>query len=838
MVVSRLNIKLLRDIRFSPYMFVGVVFLLLVGIILFVASYELFLNLQNSYALSYRTLSLADFTVPVQSAPSEIISTLRRIPGVSGVDGRMVQEVEIEQPESESRKVVGRIISLPDSDTPDINQLKVINGAYPQINASREILLEASFAKYHNYTPGDILSIVVQDDDIRFRITGIVQSPEYIYVVRGREYPMPTPRTFGVMWMRKSMVDELFGTSGAVNDISFTMVPGGNRSTAMRLAEQILRPYGAEEAIPQEDQPSVELLRQDLLGLQRLALLFPLLFLIISSLSVYNMLSRMVHAQRSQIGFLRAVGFTKRVVVVHYVLYALIVGGFGGLIGSVAGHYFGISITYLYTTFIQVPYFDVAPRWAIMIGGLVMALAVTFFSGLSPALSTSRLTPAEAISAEISSVGRTPVIENFLPFLRRFSLLSRLPLRNFFRNSRRTISTVAGVASGATLLLVSSGLHDSTIAAINFYFEKSIHYDILASYLHPQSQFALEQIERWPGVKHVEPVLAVPAKLVKDDKDQIILVYGIEPGSRLISLTNSRGDLVPIQPNGLMIAESTARSLETWNGGRIRLTLPQQVIPEVPEPTANQGTLPTGRIAQALQQPRFRDAVFTYSRGLLDINLDKLVSISGVTYQPVGSTAYASIDQVRRWYGSALELPPNAINSVAIEADPRYVPTIERRLYDLEGIASVEVTKYIVEEIDELLRQSRTFFNVMLAFSIALAGVIIFNSTLMNVIERTREIATLRTVGLSIGAAARMVWVENLMAYVVGIIIGIPFGTWLSGRFVQAYETESFSMQTVIFTHTYMITVFGILLTVALAQIPGIRYIRSIELPKATKDVG
>lgn len=163
---------------------------------------------------------------------------------------------------------------------------------------------------------------------------------------------------------------------------------------------------------------------------------------------------------------------------------------------------------------------------------------------------------------------------------------------------------------------------------------------------------------------------------------------------------------------------------------------------------------------------------------------------------------------------------------------------VERELYKLDGVASVQVKQHIIEEIEEMLKQSNVFFNVMLGFSVALAAVIIFNSTLMNVIERTRELATLRTVGVSAAAAARMVIVENLLAYVWGIIIGLPFGTWLAGQFVQMYDSEAFHMQTVIFARTYWMAVLGILATVLIFQLPGLRYIRGIELARATKDVG
>jgi len=72
----------------------------------------------------------------------------------------------------------------------------------------------------------------------------------------------------------------------------------------------------------------------------------------------------------------------------------------------------------------------------------------------------------------------------------------------------------------------------------------------------------------------------------------------------------------------------------------------------------------------------------------------------------------------------------------------------------------------------------------------------------------------------------------------VGILLGVPAGFWLAHIFVGAYESESFNMQTVIFPRTYLITILSILATVVLAQIPGIRYIRKIELAKATKDIG
>ncbi|MCE5322683.1 ABC transporter permease [bacterium] len=843
MVGSKLNLKLLRDLRSSPWMFLGIVLLAAVGITLFGTAYELYLNLGRSYELSYEKLKLADFSIQMQSAPDDIVNNLRRIPGVRDVQGRTVQEIEIDQPLSSSKKVIGRIIGLPDYGKPAINQLKLISGTYPRAGNSHEVLMEAGFAEYHHYKPGDTINIVVMDEKIHFKIVGVVQSPEYIYVVRSSEDSFSNSRTFGVMWARTATVDELFGTDGSINDVQVLMAPDGNRRTAMRIAERIMQPYGADEVVTREKQPSVEFLRLDLQGMQTLAVFFPILFLTISSLSIYNMLGRMVHAQRGQIGFLRAVGFSKSAIAVHYAQFSLIIGILSGLIGSLAGHYFGILTTRFYTGFIQVPYIDASPRWGIVAAGFISTCLVMLIAGILPAVHAANLAPADAIGIELPSGGRKPIFEKILPFLRLLSLMMRLPMRNFIRNPRRTFSTVAGVASALTLVLVAASMLDSSVAAIDFYFKHSMHYSAMASYLNAQSESTISQIATWKGVRRVEPALIVSGKFVKGDASKTVLIYGLRKGDRLFSLTDL--DMQPIQvpSNGLMLANSTANRLGLWKGGRVHLTLPEKTMPELAELADNKQTslaqsLMLGYPVSWLNLESYSDSVLKPSRSLLEVDMDRLVPIDSIAYEPVGDAAYASINQVRRWFAGAMELPPNAVNTVAIDADPKYMNAIKHKLYNMHDIAAVIVTKEIYDEIAEMMKSSRVFFYIMLSFSIALAGIIMFNSTLMNVIERTREIATLRTVGISAGSIGLMILLENLLAFMCGVIVGLPFGTWLAGVFVHMYDSESFSLQMVIFTRTYVIAVLCILITVLIAQVPGLRYIRKIELARATKDIG
>jgi len=829
MVIRKLNLKLIRDIRFSPWLFLGIVLVVASGIALFDASYLSYYNLGRSYDLTYEKLNMADFTVDVQSAPQEVMRRIRRIPGVMQVEGRVIKELEIEQ-ELATKRVIGRIISMPDRGLPSVNALHIVKGRPPAPGIRRELLLEHAFAKYHGYEPGDFMYPVVDDDKVRFRIAGIFMSPEYIWVVQSRDYPMAQPKQFGVMFMRKNIADRLFGTSGAVNQVAVTIVPGAQRARIMRQVEQILKPYGVDEPLPKEKQASYEVLQLDLEGFRSLAIFFPILFLSIASLSIYNLLSRMVHAQRAQIGFMKSVGYSRSAVLRHYISFAALVGLLGSVLGTILGYRTAIWITDLYTTVVSVPFREVSPRFDVMAIGVLISLAVALLGGLIPALSAARLTPAEAIRTDIPAAGRVPVIEGFVPWLRKASYTWRLPFRNLLRTPKRTFSTVLGIASAITLVLVSAGLMDSSKAMIDFYFERLLRYDAMVTFIHPQTEAHLSQVRTWKGVQRAEPMLQVPVKLVHGSREKVTVIFGVEQDTQLLNLTAYDGSRISVPRTGIAIGDSLMQRLGLSLGQTVTLTLPEKTVPELAAPPPLGFQIPSGI-------PRYRKQVLSRSRGLQEVKFRKQVRVMRRTYQPIGNITTMSIDELRCLFGRELELPPGATTAIMVKADERYLAEINRQLYDLSGAASIVDIRDTTEQIDEMMETSNTFVRVMFGFAVALAFVVIFNSTTMNILERTRETASMRALGVSRAQIAGMVTIENVSTWVVGTIVGVPLGRWLADYFVQLYESESFHMQTVVFPSTYLWTVVGILVTVLLSQIPGIRYLNRLDLAKGTKEI-
>ncbi len=830
MVIRKLDLKLLRDVRFSPWLFLGIVLLVMSGITLFDASYISYNSLAASYQLTYQKLNMADFTVDLQSAPQDVVKRIQRIPGVKQVDGRVTEDLTVEQ-RLATKRVIGRIISIPDAGLPSINTLHIVNGTLPGRGNKRELLLENSFAKFNGYKPGDFIYPIVGDDEVRYRVSGIVMSPEYMWVVASTDDPMPQPKQFGVMFMRKEMADRLFGTDGSVNQVAVTIMPGANRSRIMRQAADILSPYGADDPIPMQKQAGYEVLQRDLRGFRTLATLFPMLFLAIAALSIYNLLGRMIYSQRAQIGFMRSVGYGRRAVLRHYILFAALTGLLGSAIGTVLGYYLAFEITGFYATIVSIPFTEVTPRWGIMAAGIGISLLTAVLAGLVPSLSASRMTPAEAIRTEAPSVGRAPAIENLIPRLKKASFVWRLPMRNLLRAPKRTFSTIMGIASAITLIMVSAGLMDSGKAMINFYFDRMLRYDAMVTFIHPQSQGDLGRIRTWKGVQRVEPLLQVPVKLVHNGREMVTSISGIESNTQLLALSAYDGTRISVPRTGIATGGDLMKRLGLCLGQKVILTVPHRIISDAASIPVSDAEVNGSRIG------KYRDQVFSLSRGIQDITFKKQVVVTTQTYEPIGNRLVMSIHELRRLFGQEFDLPPNAISAIMVKVAPGYVKEVSRDLYNLTGAASVVDVQDMRQQIDQAMSVSNAFESVMFGFAIALAFIVIFNSTMLNILERTREIASLRALGVTRLQISSMLTIENLCTWLAGTVIGLPVGRLLAHGFVSQYNSETFHFRSAVFPRTYVMTVTTIFLTVLVSQIPGILRLFNLNLAKATKEL-
>ena len=125
---------------------------------------------------------------------------------------------------------------------------------------------------------------------------------------------------------------------------------------------------------------------------------------------------------------------------------------------------------------------------------------------------------------------------------------------------------------------------------------------------------------------------------------------------------------------------------------------------------------------------------------------------------------------------------------------------------------------------------------VMLGFGAVMALAIVFTVVTVNILERSREIATMRTLGEGRGRIAAMITIENVLLGLAGLAPGILLGYALATFFFNLIQTDMFSFGLVIFPRTYVLTAGIVILIMLISQLPGIRQVNRLDLPSVIKE--
>ena len=166
-------------------------------------------------------------------------------------------------------------------------------------------------------------------------------------------------------------------------------------------------------------------------------------------------------------------------------------------------------------------------------------------------------------------------------------------------------------------------------------------------------------------------------------------------------------------------------------------------------------------------------------------------------------------------------------------------PNLLKKLYNLPKATSIEFIADTLQLLDEMMGFFWVFIGVMLTMGAALGMAIIFNGVTVNVLQRTREIAIMRAIGIGSNRITTILTLENLAIGVVGVLIGIPAGEYIAQYFMSSTSSSTediVSMTLTIFPRTYIIAAISAMVILLISQIPAIRQVQKLSLATATKD--
>ncbi|HDL48978.1 MAG TPA: FtsX-like permease family protein [Actinobacteria bacterium] len=560
-----------------------------------------------------------------------------------------------------------------------------------------------------------------------------------------------------------------------------------------------LRPRaGATNILTRADQPSNKALQLDIDMFAQMAIAFPILFLTAAGMAVYVLLTRIVFAQRSVIGTLRASGMSTGALRRHYLGYGLRIGTVGAVVGVVFGVAFGAWITGLNTRTLNISDTIVRIRPITMFIGLTFGIVMGALSALIPARAAYRIPPAEAMRGIAPSMsGGKSFMERIFPRVSSLAMRTRMTLRGIGRAKRRSLTTVLGVVLALILIVAAGEMLVTTNNLINKQFNKIALQDASVILDKPVDKEMVAAIEAVPGVARAERVPGFDVSITRDGTTLAATLQGFEDNTQMHGWTN-RSETLP--PSEMLASKLLKDRLGISPGDRITIDLPTQ-----------------------------------------DVSIE--LTLVGFVREPLGTPLYARNDVIAKALRDAGVTDPESLMAEPTVATvmTRFDPTISRTatlaaLKNVPGVVYVEDSRTLFNVIKQEFELFDTFIAIMFIFGSVMAFSLMFNTISVNVAERSTEFATLKASGLSDRTIAWMIAGENLLLTAGGIIPGIVLGIWISSLLMATFNSDAFNFELTTRPLTLVLAAVSILVIALLSLIPGIRSVKRLDIAAVVRE--
>lgn len=780
MNLGLLTLKTLRDLRRARGQSAALISVLALGVATFVAAIGAYLDLDASEARTFERLRFADAWYELEPTDVAVVDEVVARPDVAAAAARLVVDTGL--PVGEADRVRARVIGVPPGDQA-VNEPRVIEGN--RLSRPGQVLVERHFAERRGIEPGDIITPLVGGRALTLEVAGTVASPEYLQVTPDRFELLPAPSSFAVLFMALPELQSAANRPGKVNDLAIRSTPGAGDGVIDEIERDLRTREVLRQTTRRAEQATYAALEQDLTAFRSIAVAMPSLILLAGVVSVAVLLGRIVRSQRPLIGVMKAVGHPDGAVLRHYLTYALVLGGAGSLVGLAAGTALAGVITRGYSAQLGIPFTET--RFHPVVAGLAISITLLAVSASAarPAWKSARIRPALAVTVDVAptGAGRRGRLEArlALPFALRVSV------RSLRRSPGRTAGTVLGIATASVLVLMVLGLRDGINLFLQRTFDDLERWDVAATFDEPQPAIVAETVRGLPGVEDASPFLQVPAEVSVGDKREGILLTALDPRQQLRGLR--LGEVSPaeaLRDDAIVLTAALAEKLGVSRGEKVRLNTPI---------------------------------------GAADL------AVSGTSDEPIPARAYLSLTAAAILAGA--ETAP--VNGLHLATDAQGASSIRTQLFDLPGVESVKLREEQRDDLASFLTIFTAIMAVMLAFAVAMAFALVFNTTTINVLEREREYATMRSLGTQPGAIARQLAAEALLLWLLALLPGMVAGTWVARRVGDAVAAGLFDLPVELTPLSYAGTAVGILAINLAALTLPFRRIVHLDLAQSTK---
>lgn len=744
-----LDRKVLREVWRLAGQLAAVALLVACGTASFVAMRGMHGHLVSSQAAYYRQARFADLFAALKRAPASVALELRHLPGVAAVEPRLVFEVVLDVP-GLAEPAVGRLLSLPGGGEPHLNVPALRSGRPLSPTRPDEVLVSEAFAEANGLTVGDAIGAVLNGRWQRLTIAGTALSPEYVYEIRSGDL-FPDNRRFGVLWMGEGALAAAFDMAGAFNDVSLRLAPGASEAEVLARLDQLLAPYGTLGAYGRGEQLSHLFLSNEISETSVSALIVPAIFLAVAAFLLHLVMRRLIETQRTEIGVLKAFGYSDAAVGWHFLKLALVPIAAGGAAGAGLGLWLAFGLAVIYDRFFRFPALPWQPELGPVLGSVLIAGLGAALGALGAVRRTVRLAPATAMLPEPPTPFSRGLLERW-GLKRWLGTAGRMIWRSLFHRPWRTALALTGLCLAVAISVTGRYTFDAVDAMRELTFELAAREDVTVLLRAPQSSAVLEELSRLPGVLAAEPFRAVAVRLLHGPKSDRGALLGLTADGQLHRVIGASRTPGRLPPSGLMLTTKLAEMLGAEEG--------DDLLVEILEPPRRLVTVPLVR------------------------RVDELV----------GTSAYMELGALNRLLGEG-----GTVSGAFLRVDPDQLERLHRTLKRLPEAAGVTVRRAALASFQKTLEQSFAItLSVLVFFAGLIAFAVVYNSARVSLSERGRDLASLRVLGFSRFEVATMLLGEQAVLTLAAVPLGNALGIGLAALMSRAYDSELFRVPFVV----------------------------------------
>ena len=500
-----------------------------------------------------------------------------------------------------------------------------------------------------------------------------------------------------------------------------------------------------------------------------IAVVFPGFFFLIAIFISFTTMTRMVDEEREYIGIMKALGYRNRQILIKFITYAILATFAGATLGILTGYAVIPPLIFnAYASMYDLPDMVVQQYTVYTIFAFIAATLSTVGASLLAVRHSLKSNAATLLTPKAPKRGSRIWLERITPIWKRLSFNTKITFRNVFRYKSRMLMTILGIAGSTGLIVTAFGISDSVgdIADIQFgeinQFQAFVALDDGAS--------SAEREDYLENLQNIEEI------------DDSLLIYQENLTARM--------EGVNTQDVMIYIPEDPERINDFI---RLRDVDDDETIHELD----NSGAIVTQKLSELFDLEVGDD--FEFER---EDDETITVTVSEIVENYMGHYLYMTSEYYQEVTGEEAE--GANLQFIKFDTDEVEQEELGATLLNQEAVLGVTYATVVYDAFSDTLGSLDFVTQILVGAAAALAFIVLYNLTNINVAERQRELSTIKVLGSHDYEVTLYIYRENIILTILGIIVGLLFGQWLTNFIMGTMEIDNLVFGRVIHLDSYL----------------------------------